>query len=213
MSRCISSFFVVQGIILEDDLEVYSYSFEILLSTLQSFCALAILSIISGTVLQTILFMSGFVPLRLIAGGYHAKNHFRCFIILIFVYVAFLSVLCFLPADNTIPVIILSSLLTVLLVFIFAPSEDSNKPISSKETIRFRQRSRLAVACYIVLISVVTVFISEKKYSLSLSLGVLTVGLSLLANNYKCRNFIGKNKAVCREEEKSNAEVLRLNAF
>jgi accessory gene regulator B len=198
----------MHGIIHEDDLEVYSYSFEILLSTLQSFIVLAILSFITETVLKTVFFLFGFVPLRLIAGGYHAKNHFRCFIILMFVYAAFLFILRFLPDGNTIPVIVSSGLLAILLIFIFAPSEDSNKPISSEEAILFRNRSRLAVACYIVPISVAAVFIADKRYALSLALGVLTVGLSLLANYCKCRNLIRKNKAVRREEVVGNEKTI-----
>ena len=69
MSKKVSSFFIVRGIIQEDDREVYVYCFEILLSTLLSFIALAILSLISGTFLETLLFLLGFVPLRLVAGG------------------------------------------------------------------------------------------------------------------------------------------------
>ena len=176
------------------------YSFEIMLSTLQSFFALAVLALVFGTVLETTIFLAGFVPLRLIAGGYHAKNHFRCFLILMFVYSSLLMTLSYLPLEYMVAVIITSCLVSGVLVFLFAPSEDNNKPITSEETTRFRKKSRIAIACNSVVLVVITVFVTDKKYALSLAFGIITVGLSLLANRIKRRYQVGKNKTVSGEE-------------
>jgi len=66
MSKNISSFFVAHGIIPADDMEVYEYGFEVLISTAMSFIFLAIMSIISGTLQYSALYLIGFVPLRLV---------------------------------------------------------------------------------------------------------------------------------------------------
>ena len=200
MSRNMSSYFVLHGIISEDDRDVYVYSFEIMLSTLQSFLALAVLAIVFGSVLETMIFLTGFVPLRLIAGGYHAKNHFRCFLILMFVYSAFLLVLFYLPLEFMLPVIVTSCLVSWVLVFLFAPSDDNNKPLTSEETVRFRKKSRITIVCYSVMLAAITVFVTDKRYALSLAFGIITVGLSLLANRIKRRYQIGKNKTTSGEE-------------
>jgi accessory gene regulator B len=185
MAKNVSSFFVSRGIILEEDREVYVFSFEILFSTLQSTIALAVLSLISGTVIATILFLIGFVPLRVIAGGYHAKNHFRCFLITMFTYTAFLLLLFCIPVAYIIPIIYLSVFVSVVIVFLFAPSEDSNKPLSDEEKILFRKRSRLAVILYTIFIVAISVIVTDKRYALYLALGVLSVGITLMANLFK----------------------------
>jgi len=187
MSSKVSSFFIAYGIIPEDDRDVYVYSFEVLFSTLLSFLALAVLAVFTRTVLETAIFLLGFVPLRLIAGGYHAKNHFRCFLILMCVYCTFLMAIFFLPPSYIEPVILSSVILSVLLVFLIAPSEDSNKPITGSEKVRFRKASRLAVVCYVIVIGLGIVLLPEKIYSCSLALGIITVGISLLANLIKCK--------------------------
>ena len=196
MSRNISSFFVSKGIISEDDKDVYIYSFEILLSTVVNFFALVLISIITHTIPETALYILGFVPLRQIAGGYHAKNHFRCFWILMFSYSIFLTLVYFLPMDFVFITIFVSGILSVVLVFVFAPSEDINKPFSNEETIRFKRKSRFIIMAYIVLISLLAVFITNKIFAFSLASGVLTVSISLLANFIKYENSRSKNSAV-----------------
>ena len=99
LSDRLSSFFVKQGIVDAEDNDVYAYSFEILISTLISFLALLVISIWTGTVVFTLMYVVGFIPMRAIAGGFHAKTHFRCFLILMIAYSAFLLLLTQIPAD------------------------------------------------------------------------------------------------------------------
>jgi accessory gene regulator B len=187
MSHKVSSFIIDHGIISETDRDVYEYSFEILFSTFSSTVALVILSIASATELNTLLFLLGFVPLRLVAGGYHAKTHFICLLILMFTYAIFLIIVSFIPANYIIPATITSFLLAGVLVFLLAPSDSTNKPLSSKETIRFKTKSRIAIACYSIVVGLTTLFISDKHNALSLVLGTLSVGISLIANYISCK--------------------------
>ena len=200
MALNVSSFFVAKGIISETDLDVYVYSFEVLFSSLYSIVALIILAFISATVINTALFMLGFIPLRQVAGGFHAKNHFRCFIILMFSYAAFLAIIFFLPDNYVIYSIILSVLFAVGLVFLLAPSENSNKPFTSDEKTKFKKKSRFASVCYTILIVSIVIFVSDKRYALSLVLGNLSVGISLLANFVRCNQ--AQNKQACVQERR-----------
>jgi len=205
MSKNMSSFFITKGIIPDDDRDVYVYSFEILLSTLVSLCAVAVIAAISNTVVQMFLFFLGFVPLRLIAGGFHAKNHFRCFIILLFVCAAFLLILYYIPANYIIPAILAASSLSLLLTFLFAPSEDKNKPATDEETRRFKRKSRFATIIYTVSVILALILVPDKVYALSLALGVFTVGVSLLANYVK-HTITNRNNALAERGEQ-NEEI------
>jgi len=206
MSRKISSFFITRGIISEDDMDVYAYSFEILISTLQSFLTLAALAFISRTSLETVLFLLGFIPLRMVAGGYHAKNHFRCFLILLFTYMVFLILMYVIPTGAIIPTIISCCSLSVLLVFFLAPSEDENKPLTPEETILFKKKSTIAIVCYAAVNSIFAVFSAHKRFAFALSLGVLTVALSLFANHIKCKKRQIPNKVTLHGDVKMGSE-------
>lgn len=195
LSRTISSLFIARGIIPEDDKEVYVYSFEILLSTLMNLLVLVFLSLVTRTGPETALYLLGFLPLRLIAGGYHARSHFRCFLILLFSYTAFLLLICFLPISLLLPCIIISFLVSVVLVFAFAPSEDDNKPLSNEEINLFKRRSRLCIAGYAAIICLLSVFIDDMRFAFSIAIGIFTVAMSLLVNFIKNEN--SKNKKSC----------------
>jgi hypothetical protein len=83
------------------------------------------------------------------------------------------------------------------LVFLIAPSEDKNKPLSSADVCRLKKSSRLLLMGYVLLISILVFAVPNILYAFSLSMGVFAVGLSLLANFIRHR--VGKNNAVSRE--------------
>jgi len=190
LSGKIASYFVFHGIIDKDDEEVYEYSLEVLISTVLSLIVLLVLALATGTFFYTTLFLLGFIPLRLNAGGYHAKDHLRCFIVLMFTYTAFLLLMHMLPYVYMTTVAASSAMLSVIAVFLLAPSEDSNKPLSADEMIPLKKRSRIVIVGYAVVVCLLSLFVPETKYAFSLALGNLTVALSLFANYLK--NKLGK---------------------
>lgn len=185
MSRSISFFFVRHSIIPAEDREVYEYSLEVLLSTALGFLAIFAIAVASRTLLYSILFLAGFIPLRLVAGGYHAQSHLRCFLILMLTYSAFLLITRVLPDKWIVLFTITSVLMTDLSVFLFAPSEDTNKPLSSEEIARLKKKSRVASAGSTIIAFIAVFLIPNTRIALSFALGMLTVGVSLLANFIK----------------------------
>lgn len=66
-----------------DDTQIsqYEYGFELLISTISILCTILILGLLGGYTSHTIIFLLYFVPIRITAGGYHAKSYSRCFIL------------------------------------------------------------------------------------------------------------------------------------
>ena len=207
MSKKISSYFIMQKIISEEDREVYEYSFEILLSILMSIIAIAVIAIVSKTVLYTTIYFAGFIPLRSVAGGFHAKSHARCFLILIVTYPLFLIISSLMPQEYITPIIIPSIIISVILVLLLAPSEEKNRPFSDADRVRLKSKSRFLISIYTISVGAILVIFNDKTIALSMTLGVLTVGLSLLANYVKQVKQNSISKAVSREEVLQNEEV------
>lgn len=184
VSKSVVSTFIAWGVIPDEDIEIYEYSFELLISSVLSFLAIGLIAAITRTVSNTVLYVLGFVPLRLIAGGYHAKSHFKCFLILMLSYAALQSLVFFLQGAGATPALLLVSI-SVTLVMALAPCPDSNKPISDSEARRFFVLSRITVVIYAVIISVLSIFLTSKTIGLSLALGVFTASISLLASYIK----------------------------
>jgi accessory gene regulator B len=182
LSKRISSLFISNQIIQEEDKEVYEYSFELLLSTLFNLVVVIAIAIVTRRVLEALLFVLGFVPLRSFAGGYHASTHFRCFLILLFTYSLFILTTFFLMTKLVLPITIVLTLSSVLLIFVLSPVEDSNKPFSEEETVKFKRKSRIGILIYSLAILGLLLLLNNKIFGLSLAFGVFSVSLSLLAS-------------------------------
>lgn len=187
MSAKLSSFFAENGVIEKEDIEVYDYSLQILFSTVFNFVAVVAIALVTKTVWLSFIYLLGFIPLRLTAGGYHAKNHFRCFLVLMGTYAAFLLAVFFLPEQVHQVTAFAAIAVSLVLIVVLAPVEDKNKPLSAAEVKSFKKKSRMAIVLYAVVIACLLLLLSKDIYGLSLSLGVLSVALSLLASKIKNR--------------------------
>jgi len=187
MSQKLSSFFMPD--VSEEDREVYNYSFETLLATLLNLVVLCVLAAITRTFWESLLFIIGFVPLRSLSGGYHAKTHFRCLLTLLLAYVVFWTTITFVPVVAFPWISIISAVISIILVLLLSPIDDSNKPMDEKEKRYFRARSRIAILIYAIIISAGACLSPARKEFISLALGVLPVALSLAVA--KLRSFCG----------------------
>jgi len=185
LSEKITSSFIANNIIQEDDYKLYLYSFEILLSTVLNVFAICIIAVATKTVLETLCYFIAFIPLRQFAGGYHAKNHIRCFVILMVVYIGFLMLINVSPMGHSDLVVFISVFISLIIVFFLAPVADINKPLNDKEIIRFRYKSRLLITVYSVGIILINLLITDSVVVMSLALGVLSIALSLITGKVK----------------------------
>jgi accessory gene regulator B len=62
---------------------VYAYGLELFVSTVVNVAALMALAIAFGKVAQTAALLAVMLPLQSCAGGYHAKTHLNCFLIMV----------------------------------------------------------------------------------------------------------------------------------
>ncbi len=61
--------------------DVYTYGFELIISTIIFFVSIIVISAILSSPISGLVFLITFVPLRLFTGGYHADTYSRCFIL------------------------------------------------------------------------------------------------------------------------------------
>ncbi len=187
MAKRVSSFFICINVIKEDDRDIYDYCFEILLSTVINLMALVFLALVSDSVMVTIWFMIGFIAIRTTSGGFHAETHVGCFLILICSYIACLTPVLLLHEDVQMIITVVNDVVSFLLVIIFSPVEDCNKPFTKEEYKKFKVVSNISIIVMTV-ISLVLIFCFEKeKWGFSVSLGMLVVSLSLVAGTLKNR--------------------------
>lgn len=146
------------GTISDEDKDLYIYGLFMLFSHLMFFIIACIFGLILGCIFESIIFYIAFQFLRRYAGGYHAKTETRCEIM------SALSILCCIVIIKCskmydINIVLLStSLVFAVLIFIFCPLDTPEKPLTDKEHKYFRKISLIILSLIIVAIIISFIF-------------------------------------------------------
>lgn len=111
-----------EQIIPSESSEAYVYGVQLLLSTLVNIFCIAVVSVLAALPLAWIPFLVGFVPLRVSAGGFHAKTPLRCFITFCGTYLIFIALVLHLHDAGIRLAILTNSIVTVLTVYLCSPT-------------------------------------------------------------------------------------------
>ena len=80
--KCVQIIYNLNNMNDKEQFEILQYGIEVILSTLTGIISVLILSIFINSVIESIIFLVIFAVLRTYTGGYHAKNHLSCILIL-----------------------------------------------------------------------------------------------------------------------------------
>lgn len=128
-----------------DTQEVVAYGWEILLSTTGNLTVLILLSCLLGCLSQMIVFILCYSAIRSCTGGRHARNHIFC--LAEYGAGAFGGILA---AEFVAPAALYytaaTGILSLIIVWIFAPYEHPNRPLSNTFKRQLKKRSRIAMS-------------------------------------------------------------------
>ena len=176
--------FADRDIYKREEISIYKYGFELLLSTILNMAGILLISVFMDTVVGAVFFCAAFIPLRLSAGGYHAKHHWSCIVGFNIIFLAFAALHHYMSAGHILPYLLVSVLISSLLIWSLAPVEAVNKPLKDEQRKRQRQRS-IIIAC--VNLAITLLFFTGQSINKFLPLfafynsGALAASLSLLA--------------------------------
>lgn len=190
ISKKIVSRFIAFDVIKQSDKDIYEYGFELLLATTVSILSITTISIIVHRFVMSLLFMVGFIVARLCCGGYHANHHLSCYIITIANYSFFLVATLFLQDQHIGYLLIIFTVLSSIIIFLFAPIEHKNNPLSENEKKRHKKRSRIAVSVFTMISFISIIMNIYFILSFSFITGVFSVSISVIIA--KLENLVQK---------------------
>ena len=126
------------GIIDSADTEAYQYGLELFLSTAVNLAVMICLSAAVGHPWYFAPYLAAFIPLRLTAGGYHAKHHWGCILFNAVTYFAGLFIEDSLQAETIEQLCIIESRASLVTLAFLAPASAPNKPLTAEEKKRNR---------------------------------------------------------------------------
>lgn len=181
-ARWLSSHFIKRGDISEDEREVYDYCFEIFLSTLLNGAFLIGSGLVLKMPLETLMFIVGFIPFRMVGGGFHSATHLRCFLTLVGVYSVMIAMIKLIPADILNFIAIIFLLIGTVIIYFLSPIEHENNPMDEKTKKKLSERAKTLSLLFAFLLIGLNMIL-EIQYIFALIYGMFAVAMSLTAVN------------------------------
>lgn len=132
--------------------EIYKYGFQQGFTILLNVATIMIIGLVLKSLLQAILFMIFYFPLRSYAGGFHAKSAIRCYIYSMVIIVLILLVIRFAPITNLIYIII--AIANSVVILRLAPVQDHNKPLDQIECKVYKFKTLIVWSVEVILLIV-----------------------------------------------------------
>ncbi len=160
----------------DEDKEIYLFGLiQGVIFLLNTFTALCI-GMILNMLIEVIIYLVCFIPIRIFAGGYHAKTQFRCYIMSTVTTFVALRLIKFLQISNSIFEIVVL-IISIIIIWNLSPIEDDNKPLTKEEYSIYKIKVRKLIS--IILGVLIFSFIINNQLILS-SIQVAMFILSLV---------------------------------
>ena len=182
----ITSFLLQENAIKEDEREIYQYGTEQIIINLTSLMAIGIIACLMHMWLETIFFLLGLVPLRSVAGGYHASTPRRCSGLTLLVYVINIFAIVVLEKQITLQMIMLMASMVIISMIRYAPVDHKNRMLGSEESVKARRKSVL-IAFILSIFCVGTAMSNSVNnvFIVSIMMGAATASVSLIIGSIK----------------------------
>lgn len=190
---------ILKESIKEDDKELYAYGLEVAFGISINILTTIFIGIFFGMVLESMVFLLIYIPIRSYSGGYHANSNLKCYFLSCLLILFVLVVISYMPDESYVNIIIGIICIATPSILILAPIEDYNKPIDDKERQVFKHKIRLISSFYIV-ISIMCIGSRMKKIAMIIAISMLMVSVIL---------FLGKVKNVCKITQLKKDESLQ----
>lgn len=195
----IAEWLLLQKVINREEIEVYQYSIEVLLSDLIYIFIAIITAIVSNSFIESIIFFTSFLTLRKFSGGYHANTYLRCHFLFWANQLIMIILYKLITPEYSRFFSLIIILLGVICIFKLAPVGSVNKPLSESEKRRYRFSSRLIIifdATIVMILSIIGVYF---QYVFIYAFGAFSVSISLVAEKIKYKkgenNYENKSKS------------------
>lgn len=180
LSQSILNSFIDKSVINEEDKSIYAYGAEIAIAYLANLVAMIIIGAMMNMLIECIVFLIIFVPLKSYTGGYHASNYKICFVISCFTVAGVLLITKHVAVNTDEFVLFLIMAIVGILIYILGPIEDKNKPLAKNEYIHYKAKIKSILIIEFVLAVIMNSVGLHKILFIFCSSFAIAFGLSIL---------------------------------
>ena len=175
-------------IIDSDNYDICRYGINQCITTLFNFVTTLIISLIYGMVLEAIIFTIAYIPIRVYAGGYHAKTPVGCWMFSVVILALVLLVMKGINFSLLVSVLLLIA--SGSLVCILSPVEDANKPLDEIEMKVYKKRTLIMMISEAIIL-IIFLFFKWRRVTISAIMAWVVLSIMLIMG--KIKNYLRKS--------------------
>lgn len=176
----ITAFLISNKQIDNSEYEMYVYAYETLIAFFINIVAIITIGFICNKFIHTLLFLCFYCPIRQFSGGYHADNYRKCLLTFLLMYLLNISILdklIYLNRTNLIIILICSSYIGI---WILAPIEHRNNPLTCDEKNHYKNIVRCLVSIVLTIVIIGIKFKIIYEYVIYIGSVIVCVFIMLL---------------------------------
>ena len=131
----------------DDDIDYYKYGIEIIISSFLNIFWILLIGILFKSLLESMVFLGCFVPLRQFTGGYHAETYFKCNLYLALSFTMILAVFKAFNDYGNLYSDLSMVLFSLIIIISECPVENKNKDLTADQ--KRRSKSITVIMCLI----------------------------------------------------------------
>lgn len=175
-----------------DDVPIYAYGFELLFSAVINVFFMILIAFLFHDKYASLMFLLAFIPLRITAGGYHAKTHLRCTLICQIVFTGGMLLAESIPSSYYRALSIGACFVNLGTAICFSPVEAFAKPLNCRE--RSKNRKYALIISILLFGRSLSRFVYPTKYcNWAFYYGVFTAAISQVAG--KIQTYTERRRA------------------
>lgn len=178
-----------QNMIQTDRRNIYKYGINQMLNMLLNIATFLVIGLLFHMEFETVIFTAAYIPLRIYAGGFHAKTPFKCWIVSAVMLLLVLLVMKY--ADLSLYVYDMLALIGTVVILVLSPVEDKNKPLDKLEKKIYKKRCMWTLVAELLIFIILRFF---QRNTVSICFEVVWVTLSIMLIAGKIKNSIIANK-------------------
>ena len=168
-------------------LEVYTYGFELLLSSILGCVFIFLISLLLNQPKSAAFFLLVFCPLRAYSGGYHSSTLRHCLFSSTFVYFIVVTLSIYLSCILPVHFSLLFSVLASFLIYMYAPVIHPNHPVSHQRYARGKLISCYLAFSMLLLLCLLNLFHVQATTVFLISLSELAVAILMIIPRFFSR--------------------------
>jgi accessory gene regulator B len=174
----ITLYLIANKIIKIENRSFYIYGIELFINNLFITATIAIIALVSKTILLSLIFATTFYFLRAYSGGYHCKKYIQCYFFSISIYISLILANAYIGNyKSMISIVLLCASLPIIVIH--SPVEHKNNPLTIKEKSKYRKISITLLTAFSIM-DTVFLILKQQDFSLATSWAISASAVLIL---------------------------------